>query len=181
MKRGTICGLIAVIAVAGAAWAANHVVTISWQGPGTPVTVNPDPVVVQNGDTVEFRLSEGSWPGGVCAVTAGPPLNWNLGPLYPGYPGVKSPPIDVPPGEYEYQIECGEALLSQADQDASQDGVDSSQDQLQTLYTGTVVVTEAAPASTTITLVLLFIVLSSVALLFIFMRARSRWTHSRNL
>ena len=109
MRKTILLGVLAVAALAGIVLAANHVVTVTWPGPGHPITVEPNPVVVQNGDTVEFRLSEGSF--GVCAISAGPPLNWDLGPLYPGYPGVQSPPIDVPPGTYEYTIECGSAKL----------------------------------------------------------------------
>lgn len=126
MKRVMCLILAAATLVVGIAWAANVVVTITWHGPGTPISANPDPVTVNQGDTIEFKLSADSWSGGVCLVQAGPPLNWNIGPLYPGYPGIQTPPINVPPGEYTYTIQCGEALE---------------------VYTGTVIVQVPSPTA----------------------------------
>ena len=146
MRKVLIPIVIACMAVAGLAWAANHVVTIFWAGPGNPIQVNPDPVVVNDGDTVEFQLSPDSWGGGVCAVTAGPPLNWNIGPLYPGYPGIQTPPINVPPGTYEYLIECGEAKIGQP------------------LFFGTVVVQGQGPVFSTWALIALVAALAALAI-----------------
>ena len=119
-------------------------VTVTWLGPGNPITVDPNPVIVQNGDTVEFQLSPESF--GVCAISAGPPLNWNLGPLYPGEPGVQSPPIDVPPGTYEYTIDCGSAKVG-------------ANGELLDLVTGLVTVAEDIPTLSTLPLILLGLVL----------------------
>ncbi len=108
MRRVAIVVVLAALLLFSLSWAATVIVMVTWTPTGGTVIV-PNPVVVNQGDTIEFQL--GGDPSGVCMVTAGPPLNWNVGPFTPGSPASSrtTPAINVAPGTYNYQIECGQS------------------------------------------------------------------------
>lgn len=80
-------------------------------------------------------------------------VTW-LGPGNPGEPGAASPPINVPPGTYEYTIDCGTAK-------AGADG------DLMDIIVGFVTVAEPIPTLSAPPLILLGLVVMIVGLWFI--------------